>query len=305
MMPRMAGVRPRFGVMFSQAPPYETLAERWRHAESLGFDSIRVADHLTQFGTSIAFEAWSLLGALAVETRRVRIGALVSPVAFRHPVLTAMSAITIDHLSQGRLELGIGAGGGDQDAAALGHGPWSGGERLDRLAEQLTVLDALLRDGTVAQAGHHYPASATLERPVQRPRPPFVIAAQTPGALRLVARYGDTWSTLGGQPVWGSDRLTLDEAVAETARQAARLDEACAALGRDPTTIRRSLLAYKAAPLASVGAFEEYVGRYREVGIDEFVFSVASRGDPEVVSARRAMLERIASEVLPRLRDGA
>ncbi len=295
-----------FGVMFSpQAPPYDLLAQRWRWAESLGFDSIRVADHLTQFGPAIAFEAFSLLGALAHATTRVRIGALVTPIAFRHPVLTAMSAITVDHLSGGRLDVGIGAGGGDKDHAALGLPSWDGPERVERLGEQLDILDALLRGETVRRDGRHYQVSASLERPLQQPRPPFVIAAQTPRALRLVARYGDVWNTLGGQPVWGPDRVTLDKAIADTRRQAATLDDACLRAGRDPASIRRSVLAYKAAPLASLGAFEDFVGRYREIGIHDFIVPVPSGGDPEIVRSRALTLERIASDVLPRLRADA
>ena len=116
----------RFGVMTLQAPPYADLAERWRRAEALGWDSIWVADHTpAQFPGTIAFEAYALLGALARETSRVRIGALVTPIAFRNPTMLAMSAITVDHISGGRLEVGIGAGGGDKDAAALGMEIWS------------------------------------------------------------------------------------------------------------------------------------------------------------------------------------
>ena len=292
----------RFGVFFAQAPPYEVLADRWRHAESLGFDSIRVADHLTQFDTNVAFETWSLLGALARETNRVRIGALVTPIAFRHPVVVAMSAITIDHISAGRLEIGIGAGGGDKDQAALGLPQWESRERLERLAEYLEILDMLLRGDGATHAGRHYATSASLTRPIQQPRPPFVVAAQSPAAMRLVAKWGDVWNTLGGQPVWGVDRVNLEQAVAETRRQVETLDDACARAGRDPKSLRRSLLAYKATPLASVSAFEDFVGRYREVGIDEFVFTVPYRGDPEIVKSRADVLERVARELLPRYR---
>lgn len=292
--------------MFSpQAPPYSLLVERWRWAESIGLDSIWVADHLTQFGTGIAFEAWSLLAALARETSRVRIGPLVTPITFRPPVLTAKAAVTVDHLSGGRLEIGLGAGGGDSDQASLGLAPWTRAARIERLGEQLEILDRLLRGETVVSEGRHYKTSASLERAVQRPRPPFVIAAQTPPALRLAARYADAWNTLGGQPVWGPDRLTLDDALAETRRQLAAVEDACLKEGRDPRTIRRSLLAYKAAPLASVEAFEEYVGRYSEIGINEFVLTVPWQGDPEFVRSRSATLERIATDVIPRLRHDA
>jgi alkanesulfonate monooxygenase SsuD/methylene tetrahydromethanopterin reductase-like flavin-dependent oxidoreductase (luciferase family) len=288
-------------MMTLQRPPLADLVERWRRVEALGFDSLWLADHLMQFLGAITYEAWSLLGAAARETDRVRIGALVTPITFRHPMLLAMSATTVDHLSGGRLELGIGAGGGPKDQAALGLPDWGGRERLDRLEEQLAILDALLRGEEVTREGRYYStASAAVEPPIQKPRPPFVVAAQTPRALRLAARYGDAWNTLGGQPVFGPDRRPLEEAVRETRRQQEELEAACLEVGRDPSTIRRSLFVYKYAAFVSLDTFEEVVGRYREIGIDEFVFSWPS--DPSVAAAREAVLERAASEVIPRLR---
>lgn len=200
--------------MTVQTPPYATLVERWRRAEALGWDSIWVADHTpAQFPGAIAYEAYTLLAALARETSRVRIGALVTPIAFRNPTMLAMSAITVDHISGGRLEVGIGAGGGDKDAKALGLDPWSPAEQVERLAEQLAILDRALRGEPVDHAGTHYRAQVTFVAPVQRPRPPFMIAAQGPRTLRLVARYGDAWNTLGGQPTW-ADRVSTAEALA-------------------------------------------------------------------------------------------
>lgn len=95
--------------------------------------------------------------------------------------------------------------------------------------------------------------------PVQQPRPPFVIAAQRPRGLRLVARYADAWNSLGGQPMRSAaaDPVTLDQAVAATRSQIALLEAACEAIGRDPKTIRCSVLAYRAQVFSSTGAFEE------------------------------------------------
>lgn len=290
--------------MTLQSGPYAALAECWRRVEALGFDAIWLADHLMQFPGAVAYEAWSLLGALARETKRVRIGPMVTPITFRHPTLLAMSATTIDHASGGRLELGLGAGGGRRDQAALGLHEWGSRERLDRFEEQLTMLDALLRGETVTSQGGHYGAAGTaIERPIQHPRPPFVIAAQAPRALRLTARYGDAWNTLGGQPVYGDDRLDLDQALIETRRQSDLLDEACRKIGRDPSTLRRSLFIHKRAPFVSVDAFETIVGRYREIGIDEFI--AVWPWDPSVAAAREAVIERVATDVLPRLRSGS
>lgn len=297
----------RFGIMTLQGPPYRDLAERWRRVEALGFDSIWIADHTTaQYPGLIAYEAWSLLGALAAVTTRVRFGPLVTPPTFRHPAMLAMSAITIDNVSGGRLELGLGAGGGGIDAGVVGEAGLRPGALLGRFAEHLEILDRLLRGETVSVDGKHVrSAGAVLAEGVQKPRVPFVIAAQGPRALGLVARYADTWNSLGGQPMRSEspEPVSLDVAIAATRTQVARLEEACAAAGRDPRTIRRSLLAYRTSPFQSADGFEEYVGRYRELGFDEVICYWPS--EPQAFTRmpeREVVMERVATDVLPRLR---
>lgn len=296
----------RFGVMAIQSTPTDDLLTRWKRAEELGFDSIWLADHL-QYPDQMAFEAWTALAALARETTRVRIGALVTQITFRPPALLAQMAITVDHLSGGRLEVGIGAGGGPADEAAAGVGPWTPGERVGRLEEQCQVLDRLLRGEGVTYEGTHYRVHGRVAQPLQRPRPPLVIAANARRSLGVVARYADTWNTLGGRPIVGPN-VTLVAALAETKRQCEMLDEHCADQGRDPRTLRRSLLGYKADPdpLASTDAFTEYVERYGELGIDEFIaYWPNSRGPRAAEHAKRlAVLERVAADVLPRYRAG-
>lgn len=105
--------------------------------------------------------------------------------------MLATSAITVDHISGGRIEVGIGAGGGDKDAAALGMALWSPAERTERLAEQLAILDRALRGEAVDHHGRHYRVELTGTEPVQQPRPPIVVAAQGPKTMRLVAKYAD------------------------------------------------------------------------------------------------------------------
>lgn len=288
--------------MTLQTPPITTLVERWRRAEALGWDSIWVADHTpAQFPGAIAFEAYTLLAALARETSRVRIGALVTPIPFRHPTMLAMHAMTVEHLSGGRLEVGLGAGGGDKDAAALGTELWSPGERTDRLAEQLAILDQALRGEPVDHQGTHYRAQVSFVAPIQRPRPPFIIAAQGPRTLRLVARYADAWNTLGGQPTWTAG-ISMDQARDALREQLEQLAAACEAIGRDPATIRRSLYAYRVdpTPFSSVDAFTDYVGRQRELGFDEIIFLWPSA--PATLAEREAVLERVSLDVLPALR---
>ena len=154
----------------------------------------------------------------------------------------------------------------------------------------------------------YYPTSgAVIERPLQRPRPPIVIAGAGPRLLDLAARRADGWNTLGGQPMRGTGRpaVSLPEAVAATGRQVTALVEACERVGRDPDTIRRTLLAYRVGPdlFSAAGAFAEYVGRYREVGIDEFIFYWPT--DPETFErapTHERALETIALETIPALR---
>ena len=299
----------RFGIMTLQSPPYADLAERWHRIEALGFDSIWIADHTSaQYPTLVAYEAWALLGALAANTSRVRFGPLVTPPTFRHPAMLAMSAVTVDNVSGGRLELGLGAGGAKMDAGVVGEPQLGPGALLDRFAEHLTVLDRLLRGETVTFEGKYVRSTgAVLSAGVQKPRVPFVIAAQGPRALRLVATYADTWNTLGGQPMRSESPQPVDlgAALTRTRAQLDQLEEACGAVGRDPHAIKRSLLAYRVAPFESVGHFEEYVGAYGELGFDEVICYWPS--EPSTFARmpeREAVLERVATDVLPRLRDG-
>lgn len=298
---------PRFGVMTLQSAPYATLRERWRRVEAMGWDAIWVADHTTaQYPSLIAYEAWSLMGALARETERVRIGTLVTPITFRHPTILAMAVTTVDHASGGRVELGIGAGGARRDQGAVGLTEWTAHERVTRFAQQVEILDALLRGERVSRSDGPYPLQdVVIEPPLQRPRPPIVIAARGSRALRVAARYADTWNTMGGQPMRDEspEPVALRTAVAETRRQVEALDMACVDVGRDPRSLRRSVLVYRYDPWASVDAFYEYVARYQEVGIDEFIFYWPS--DPRTFAAapdRERTLERIAADALPRLR---
>lgn len=296
--------------MFLQAPPFDDVVDRARRAEVMGFDSVWVADHMTgQYPTLIAYEAWTLLSVLATVTTRVRLGALVTPITFRHPSLLAMEAVTVDHASAGRLEIGLGIGGSGIDASVVGQPVWPGPERVARLEEQIDVLDRLLRGERVDGHTGFYPTDgAVVARPVQVPRPPITVAGTGPRLLDLAARRAEAWNTLGGQPMRGTGRppVSLDEAVAATAGHVRTLGEACVRAGRAPASIRRTLLAYRVAPqlFASIGAFEDYVGRYVEIGMDELVFYWPA--DPatfERVPEYERGLERIAAEVLPRLRN--
>jgi alkanesulfonate monooxygenase SsuD/methylene tetrahydromethanopterin reductase-like flavin-dependent oxidoreductase (luciferase family) len=204
---------------------------------------------------------------------------MVTAITFRHPSYLAAQVLTVDHLSDGRVSVGLGSGGPPHPYAAFGHEEWPPRERVERLAEQAAILNDLLRGDSVNYDGKHYPTrDAHLSDPVQRPRPPLVIAAHGERAMRVAARYGDGWNTLGGQPFpEGLDparRLPLAEVVAQSRTLSERLDAACAEIGRDPATIRRSVLALapNPDPFSSLAAFDEYVGAYAAIGIDEIIF---------------------------------
>jgi alkanesulfonate monooxygenase SsuD/methylene tetrahydromethanopterin reductase-like flavin-dependent oxidoreductase (luciferase family) len=302
----------RFGLIFLQAAPFEDVVERVRTGEAMGFDSLWVADHMTgQYPGLVSFEAWALLGSLAMVTKRATIGALVTPITFRHPALLAMSATTVDHASRGRLEIGLGIGGAPVDGTVVGAEDWPGPERVERLEEQLDLLDRLLRGEAVELHHGYYPTSgAVVEPALRKPRPPFVIAGDGPRLIDLAARRADAWNTLGGQPMRGRATVpvALDEAVASTRRRVALLEEACDRIDRSRDSIRRMVLAYRVDPalFLSADAFSDYVGRYREVGIDEFIFYWPV--DPQTFERRPAYeraLERIAGNVIPGMRAAA
>lgn len=245
----------------------------------------------------IELDAWSTLAALAIETTDIRLGTLVTPVFLRHPLVLANAVATLDQISGGRVTLGLGAGGAPEDLAGIGLQVESGAELVDRLAEGVEIVDALLRGETVSREGSYFRLrDAKVLPPVQRPRPPIVVAAHGRRALGVAARHADTWNSLGGQPLVG-DGVTPDEALASTARQAEGLAEACRRVGRDPARVGRSVFAWRAGVFAAPDAFADWVSRYRDLGFSEFiVWWPRDAGQQEV-------LERIATDVIPRLRS--
>lgn len=237
----MRGAAVRFGIFSFGRAPYGDLGQRVRLAEGLGFASAWVDDDLLVPDYS-DFEPWTLLGALARETSTIRLGTMVTAITFRHPSLLAAQVITLDHVSGGRAELGLGAGGHPHPYAAFSQHPWSPLERAERLEEQAAILGPLLRGETVTRDGPHYPVpAARAPAAMQRPRPPFTIAAHGDRGLRTVALHADGWNSLGGQPYSAEGakvgRVSLEAAIAETKRRSDRLVEVCRDEGRDPVRL--------------------------------------------------------------------
>ncbi|MEV4477015.1 TIGR03621 family F420-dependent LLM class oxidoreductase [Nonomuraea sp. NPDC049504] len=179
----------RFGAVIRQAESGRAWAEKARRLEGAGFDVLLVPDHLT----GDRFAPIAALTAAACATGRLRVGTLVFANDFRHPAVLAKEAATLDVLSGGRLEVGIGTGWMAADYAGAGLRPEPPGVRVERLGEALTVLKGLWGDGPFSFDGRHYRVTGLDQRPkpVQRPRPPLVIGAGGARMLRLAAREAD------------------------------------------------------------------------------------------------------------------
>jgi alkanesulfonate monooxygenase SsuD/methylene tetrahydromethanopterin reductase-like flavin-dependent oxidoreductase (luciferase family) len=271
------------------------LVERARRAEAMGFGCVWIADHFVNPHAPEAdwLDGWSLLAAFAQATSRVRIGPLVSAPALRNPSLLALQAVTVDHLSGGRLELGIGAGGAPLDFEMMGLPHRARREQLERLTETVEIVDALLSHGHVKHDGRHYTLEARVRRPVQQPRPPLVVGALAPGSLRLAAAHADAVSTYA-VPAGGrlSDGVASGgEAVATIRARMEFLDRACERIGRDPATLRRSLLTFFGVleALLPPDDFAEWVAPYCSMGITEFVVYWPASADEDSLAGLGAL----------------
>jgi alkanesulfonate monooxygenase SsuD/methylene tetrahydromethanopterin reductase-like flavin-dependent oxidoreductase (luciferase family) len=283
------GLPVRIGLCTDQNLAYSTTVERWQFFDRLGYDSAWVCDHYLQPSrpTGPYFEGWTLLAALAARTETIRVGVLVSSNTFRHPTLLAKEAVTVDHISNGRLEVGIGAGWYVPEHLAFGLDFPAPAELVGRFREAVEVVDSLLRNEVTTYSGTYYQlAEAPMRpRPVQQPRPPLTLGAHGPKMLRIVAEFADTWNSFG--------------TIEQMRERGQILDEQCVAIGRDPLTLRHSLYGWASMlgidPWASVAAFEDIVERYREVGVSEFIVDAPDSEKFDVV-------ERVAAELLPRIR---
>lgn len=288
-----------------RTPPqwtWQRVAETWERLDAgTAVQELWLVDHLAaRRPEDRRFDAWMALAALAARTRRVRLGLLVSPLTFRHPALFAYSTATVDRVSEGRLNIGLGAGGGLRaDDAIVGTESWGPAERVARFAEYVALVDALLR-GERDVAGTHYTTRGAVPvRPVQTPRPPFTIAANGPRALRIAARFADRWVSLGGQTDSpDTPPLSLGDAVERTRELGKTLDQMCTAEDRDPRTVSHAIASFGAHshPYGSDDAFVEFVSAYRGAGIDHFALPLVGEDDP-----RHVFLEHLIAEVIPQM----
>jgi alkanesulfonate monooxygenase SsuD/methylene tetrahydromethanopterin reductase-like flavin-dependent oxidoreductase (luciferase family) len=250
---------------------WTTSREKWRRAEDLGFHAAYTYDHLSwqRLENRPWYGAVPTLVAASLETLRLKVGTLVSSPNFRHPVPFAKDLLSLDDLSGGRLLVGIGAGGTGSDAAVLGTEPWTARERSQRFEEFVMLLDKLLREPLSSSSGSFYSAKAArmLPGPVQRPRPPFLIAATGARGLDLAAHFAQGWVTTGHEP---DNSSTCEQSVRS---QLDRLRTALEVHGRHIEDLETLLLdgLNDERPLVSLDAFVDWAGRYRDLGITELV----------------------------------
>jgi alkanesulfonate monooxygenase SsuD/methylene tetrahydromethanopterin reductase-like flavin-dependent oxidoreductase (luciferase family) len=282
----------RVGIKLSQDAPVESYKAIWKIADEARFDHCWAMDHLATIGAigddRPIFDGWELLAGMATATSHVRVGLLVTGVTYRNPALLAKIATTVDHLSGGRLEFGIGAAWATNEHEMYGISGLD--HRVGLLSEGLQVIRSLWTQERTSFDGRYYTMRNAVAnpKPVQEPYPPIWIGASGPSTLKLTARHADVWNTTG------ADRSQLG-IVVERSQQ---LDEACAAIGRDPGEIRRSV------QLPAGDDPAEIVDRIRgfyEAGFTEVVImlsggSMATAADPVKVAAM------LAEKVLPELR---
>ncbi len=292
---------------------YPAILDRAMLAEEVGFDSLWFFDHLYSPAQPDrpSYEGWTLATYVLAQTTRLRVGHLVLCNNFRHPALLGKMATTLDVLSGGRVDLGIGSGSVEHEHHQGGL-PWGTfPERSERLAESLEILTRMFTGQSTTFSGRHYAVDdlPNLPPPLQSPRPPIHIGGIGPRrTMPLVARYADVWNV----PTYGLARWEESERV---------LERECASIGRDPATIRRSqeamlVLAPDESSLEPARANAERrfgndgwglhaggfigtppmvvdrIGQLVDKGVTSFVFFTSDRAEPRT-------LELFAEQVMP------
>ncbi len=297
-----------------QGADYTTLLRIAKATEDLGFDGFFRSDHYLKMGSVSGLpgptDAWTTLAGLAVQTERIRLGTLVSPVTFRQPGPLAVTVAQVDQMSGGRAELGLGTGWFDAEHAAYGIPFPALGERFSMLEEQLAVITGLWRapeDKPFSFEGKYYTVadSPALPKPAQRPNPPVIIGGGGPKRTpRLAAAYADEFNAAfdavpeteaafgrvraaveaAGRP--GSSMVYSAAQVVCCGRDEAELKRRAAAIGREPDELRHNGLAGTPAEIVAK------IGQYAGIGAQRMYLQVLDLTD-------LAHLELIAAEVLP------
>ena len=263
---------------------WSDLVERVQFGEAAGFDGAWVFDHFKPlYGdpNGPCMEGWTLLAGLAAITSRIRLGVLVTGITYRHPSVLATEAVTVDHISNGRLEVGMGAAWHQPEHAELGIPFPPIKERAERLEEAIQVMRLLMTKDRATFSGRHYQlASASYHpRPVQRPHPPIWIGAGGEQLmLPIVARQADAWHAFGSEE--------------SMARKSRLLDQLAEQAGRDPKRILRSASLSLSRPWDQV---RRRAAQLREAGFAYLIADWPSEG--------KRRLDEFVEKVMPELVD--
>ncbi len=272
----------RFGLdVAQQRMPWDEVVSRVRFAEDLGFDGAWGFDHFQPMygdGPGEAFDGVTTLAALSGLTSRIRLGLLVTGVTYRHPSVFASQMVTVDHASNGRLELSLGAAWFDKEHTELGIPFPPTGERFDLLEDALEIITRLMTGGVVSYDGKvvSLQNAQVLPRPVQTPHPPIWVGGTGPKrTLPIAARYADVWHAFGTP-------ISLREA-------SARIDELATEAGRDPASILRAA----SVSLDDLDTARKHIEKWRDAGFGYLVCGWPGAG--------RSQIEAFARDVLPDL----
>ncbi len=293
----------RFQVLVMPTGSWSEHLGRFRHVEELGFDVVATADLLVDWiaPRQPMFEGWTSLAAVAAATSKIRLTTLVTQIGLRNPALLAHMAVTLDHISRGRLEVGLGTGlVEDPSLAMAGIGSWTARERVDRFGEYVEVLDRAMTSETASFDGRYYQLNeyVTSPLPVQRPRPPLLVAALGPRMMRHAARHADIWNTMSFRP-------QFEEQLAEVRSRIAQMRTLCDAIDRDPAEIRISVTWFDREAREGAGMFSYYRSE------EEFRARVAALHDAGVSEmsiyyplddGQIPLFEHLAESVIPELR---
>lgn len=235
-------VKIRFGILTPQmSRDYQKILKTWTEADSYGFDSAWIVDHLIPYDypnrplTEFMLECWVTLSALARDTKTIRFGPLVSCNSYRQPQLLAKMSASLDVISNGRLNFGLGAGWLELEHEAYGYPFPSTLRRIERLDEAITVIKLMWTEKKTTYTGQYYAVKDAVNypKPLQKPYPPIYIGGEHERAVKFVAKHADVWN-------FPSDINPYT--TAEYRKRVEILEEECDRIGRDPKTIRRSWL---------------------------------------------------------------
>jgi F420-dependent oxidoreductase-like protein len=276
-----------FGIKTApQHTTYDAMLEIWRAADALPiFEHAWLFDHFAPIFSDLdgpCFEGWTLLAAYAAQTKRIRVGLMVTGNTYRHPAVLANTAATLDVISNGRLDFGIGAGWNEYEHTSMGIPLYAPGERIRRLGEACEIIKRLFTQHLTDFDGRYYQLKeARCEpKPIQKPYPPFVIGGGGEQlTLRVVARYADIWNFAGGAPEVLENKIKI-------------LHQHCQEVGRDPAAIQISVqVPVNYADLTeTVRATQNYVNS----GATHLILNLRYPYPVDIVA-------RLADEVIPQI----